>query len=245
MEKTLLIGASGLAREVLALTRAGSSHVVFGVLDDGWADMGETFAGVPVLGAIERAVDYIDTKLLICVGAGTAREAIADRLALLGVGTNSYTTLIDPTVNNNGDCPIGSGSIVLAHVVLTADVSIGTHVVIMPSVTLTHGDVLDDFATIAAGATFGGDVRIGRGAYIGMNASVRQRAHVGDYGVLGMGAALLNDLPSGETWVGVPARNIQKGSTVASPVSFGQPPVTAHPLFGVSDAPAHVGEEIE
>ena len=222
MEKTLLIGASGLAREALALVRAGSSHVVFGILDDGWADMGETFAGVPVLGAIERAVDYIDTRLLICVGAGAIREAIVDRLALLGVNSDAYTTLVDPSVNNNGNSAVGRGSIVLANSVLTADVSIGKHVVVMPNVTLTHGNTVEDFATIAAGATFGGDVRIGRGAYVGMNASVRQRLHIGDYAVLGMGAALLQNLPQGQTWAGIPAHPLGNPSDIISTI----PPAT-------------------
>lgn len=228
MEKTLLIGASGLAREVLALARSGSSHMVFGILDDGWVDMGDSFAGMPVLGAIERAVDYIDTKLLICVGAGVVREAIVDRLALLGVEPDGYTTLVDPSVSNNGGATVGPGSIVLANTVLTADVTIGSHVVVMPNVTLTHGDTVEDFATIAAGATFGGDIRIGRGAYIGMNASVRQRLHVGQYSVLGMGAVLLRHLPDGETWAGIPARALgEPPETIAQiPPAAGAAPTT-------------------
>jgi sugar O-acyltransferase (sialic acid O-acetyltransferase NeuD family) len=206
MEKILMIGASGLAREVLALTRSGTAHVVFGVLDDGWADMADSFAGVPVLGSIERAIEYIDVRLLVCVGSGTAREKIVERLAVLGVGPDCYTSVIDPSVSNPGNGLIGPGSIVLANTVLTTDVSVGSHVVIMPNVTLTHGNEVDDFATIAAGATLGGDVHIGRGAYIGMNASVRQRVRVGDHAVLGMGAALLTQLPAHEVWAGVPAR---------------------------------------
>jgi sugar O-acyltransferase (sialic acid O-acetyltransferase NeuD family) len=223
MEKILIIGASGLAREVLALTHSGSSYVVFGVLDDGWADMADSFAGVPVLGSIERAIEYIDVKLLVCVGSGAAREKIVERLAVLGVGPSAYTTVIDPSVSNHGNCLIGAGSIVLANTVLTTDVSVGSHVVIMPNVTLTHGNDVDDFATIAAGVSLGGDVRIGRGAYIGMNASVRQRVNVGNYSVLGMGAALLTPLPDHEVWVGVPARRL----TFSDAASHRHPPTTA------------------
>jgi sugar O-acyltransferase (sialic acid O-acetyltransferase NeuD family) len=198
---------------VLALVREGDTHVVFGVLDDGWADMSDEFDGVPVLGPSERAVDYVDTKLLVCVGSGLARERIVSRLTELGVGPDGYTSVIDPSVRNPGSAAIGHGSIVLAHVSITASVAIGNHVVIMPNVTLTHDDVVDDFVTVAAGAVFGGGVHLGRGAYIGMNASVRQHAVVGEASVLGMSAALLGNLPPGETWVGVPAR--QKSTTGA------------------------------
>ena len=216
MEKTLLVGASGLAREVLAVIREGHTHVVFGILDDGWADMADEFDGIPVLGPTERAIDYVDTKLLVCVGSGVTRERIVSRLTELGVGATGYTTVIDPSVRNPSGSSIGHGSIVLANVAVTASVEVGNHVVIMPNVTLTHDDVLDDFATVAAGAVFGGGVHIGRAAYVGMNASVRQHVVVGDASTLGMSAALLNNLPAGETWIGVPARQKINAPTIGS-----------------------------
>jgi sugar O-acyltransferase (sialic acid O-acetyltransferase NeuD family) len=216
MEKVVMVGASGLAREVLSLTRRGASHVVFGVLDDGWADMADSFAGVPVLGPIERAIEYVDIKLLVCVGSGAVRENIVERLAVLGVGPASYTSVLDPTVSDHGHSLIGPGSIILANTVLTTDVTVGSHVVIMPNVTVTHGDAIEDFATIASGVALGGEVRIGRGAYIGMNASVRQRVDVGAYSVLGMGAALLVPLPEHEVWAGVPAGRLTHPVSEAS-----------------------------
>jgi serine acetyltransferase len=75
----------------------------------------------------------------------------------------------------------------------------------MPGVTFTHDDVVADFATFAAGVSLGGGVRVGRAAYLGMNASVRERLTIGDRATIGMGAAVLADVPDGETWVGVPA----------------------------------------
>lgn len=219
MEKTLLIGASGLAREVLAVIREGDTHVVFGILDDGWADMTDEFDGIPILGPSERAIDYVDTKLLVCVGSGVARERIVARLTELGIGPANYTTVIDPSVRNPGGSPIGHGSILLANVAITAAASVGSHVVLMPSVTVTHDDVIEDFVTVAAGAAIAGAVHISRGAYIGMNASVRQYIVVGEGATLGMSAALLDNLPPGETWVGVPARQSSR-SAVPQPTEL-------------------------
>jgi acyl-[acyl carrier protein]--UDP-N-acetylglucosamine O-acyltransferase len=80
----------------------------------------------------------------------------------------------------------------------------------MPNVTVTHDDVVGDYATLCAGVSLAGGVRVGEAAYLGANASVRQHLRVGDDSTLGMGASLLSDLPDGETWAGVPARRLDR-----------------------------------
>jgi acetyltransferase-like isoleucine patch superfamily enzyme len=102
------------------------------------------------------------------------------------------------------------GTILLDGVVVTADAAIGRHVVIMPNCTITHDDVVEDFATLAAGVSLGGSVRVGEAAYIGMNASVRQGLNVGVAATVGMGAVVLDDVPDGASWAGVPAHEIRR-----------------------------------
>lgn len=179
---------------------------VVGVLDDDPGRHGTTVGGVPVLGGLDRVGEHRDAELLVCVGHGAARERLVERLGALGVPADGYATVVHPAVTVPAGCAVGRGSVLLAGVVLTCDVRVGAHVVVMPTVTLTHDDVLEDFVTMAAGVTLGGGVVVGRGAYVGMNASVRERVRVGAGATLGMGAVLLEDLPDGATWAGVPAR---------------------------------------
>lgn len=205
--KLLLVAASGLAREALAVVRAHSSaYDVIGFLDDSPALAGSTVDGLPVLGSIDAITAYPDTQLLVCAGRGVVRERIVGRLTRLEVSPERYATVIHPSVEIPSGCRVGRGSVLLANVTLTTAVTVGEHVVVMPNAVLTHDCTLKDYATVCAGTVLGGSVTVREGAYLGMNSAVREGVTVGAGSVLGMSAALLTDLPAGETWAGVPAR---------------------------------------
>ncbi|KFF60160.1 acetyltransferase [Cryobacterium sp. MLB-32] len=209
MPEILLVGASGLAREVLSLLRIQSDPRSVLFLDDRPDLWGTSIDGVLVGGGLAEVTTHPTAQIVLCVGRGAARSAIADRLVELGVSDGRYARIIHRSVEIPDSCRVGAGSILLAGVVLTTDVHLGDHVVVMPHVTLTHGNRVDSFATLCAGVTLGGDVHVGSGAYLGMNASVRERTGIGRRAVLGMGAVLTQDLPAEETWVGVPARRLE------------------------------------
>ena len=207
MSRLTLVGASGLAREIVALLHSlveEDREVV--IVDDDPALVGTEVGGVPVTGGIDDLGK--DGEVLVCVGSGPARRRIVGRLAERGVDRDRYATLVHPRTDVPVGCTVGRGSVLLSGVVLTADVTVGDHVVVMPNVILTHDDVVEDHATLCAGVVLGGGVRVGDGSYLGMASSVREDVVVGADAVLGMGAVLLSDLPAGSTWVGVPAHPV-------------------------------------
>jgi sugar O-acyltransferase (sialic acid O-acetyltransferase NeuD family) len=200
-EGVLLVGASGLAREVLA---AGMTGVV-GILDDDDALAGGEVGGLPVLGPIADAASR-DEELLVCIGPSEARRHVVRRLSRAGVPEHRYARFVARSARIGASSEVGAGCILLDGVVVTADARIGCHAVVMPNCTITHDDVLEDFATLTSGVALAGGVRIGEAAYLGMNATVRQGLRVGVGATVGMGAVVLHDVPPHETWVGVPAR---------------------------------------
>ncbi|OMH23854.1 acetyltransferase [Tersicoccus phoenicis] len=208
MENLILVAASGLARETAVALRGSTRYRVRGYLDDDVALAGTSVDDLPVLGPIDAAASYGDCSFVVCVGKGVVRAAIVRRLAGLGVGPDRYGTVIAASVVVPGGCTVGVGSILLTGTVLTAAVTLGRHVVAMPHVVFTHDDEVGDYATFAAGVTLGGGVVVGPEAYVGMNAGVRERTRVGAGAVIGMGAVVLDDVPNGQTWAGVPARPI-------------------------------------
>lgn len=203
MKDLLLLAASGLAREIISA--AQPEYRIVGILDDDPATHGTRLGDVAILGRIDEAAGRSE-MLLVCAGAGSARRRIVERLAALGVLPGRFAIFTDSSARVPPSCTVGVGSVLLANVVLTADVSLGIHVVAMPNSTLTHDDVVEGFATLAAGVSLGGGVRLGTASYVGMNASIRQGVVIGADATIGMGAVVLCDVPAAETWVGVPAR---------------------------------------
>lgn len=202
----VLVGAGGLAREALTVAREGEP-VDLVAIDDDEALWGTTIGGVSVIGGLHAVRDLPRHAVVVCAGVGETRRRLVARLGDLGVDPERYLSLVHPSIWVPPTCRIGRGSIVLEGVVLTADVTVGEHVVLMSHATLTHDDFVEDYATLCAGVSLGGRVLVGSGAYLGMNSCVREGTTVGAGTVLGMGAVLLEDTPDGGVWVGVPARH--------------------------------------
>ncbi len=211
----VLVAAGGLARETAQAARAGGDRVL-GYLDDDPDKVGSELDGDPVLGGSASVGRYAAATLVLCAGKGHVRERLAGELRAHGVADDRYGSVVHPSAQVAATCEVAAGSILLAGVVLTAAVRVGRHVVVMPHVTLTHDDVLDDYATVCAGVRLGGSVTVGRGAYLGMGAMVREGLSVGEGAVVGMGSVVTRDVPAGQTWFGAPARERHAAAAVST-----------------------------
>jgi sugar O-acyltransferase (sialic acid O-acetyltransferase NeuD family) len=207
----LIVGCGGLAREaaeaVRALNAARPRWLLRGFLDDDPSRRGTEVGGLPVLGPTGLAHEHPEAAVAIATGRPdnyVSRRAIADRLQL---DESRYATIVHPTATVGDTCSVGPGSILLAHVDLTADVSIGAHVAVMPQVVVPHDTYVGDFVTIASGVRVGGSCRLGEGAYVGAGACLRQELRVGQWAMVGMGSVLTRDVPPARLWRGVPARD--------------------------------------
>ena len=209
----VVVGAGGFGRETVEAIRAvnagDASWQLLGYLDDNPNLQGGFVDGTPVLGGITEAKHLPDASFVVCTGRPdnyVSRPRIVDRL---GLPAERYATIIHPSVTVPASSWIGPGSVLLANVVLTAAVTIGSHVAVMPHVTLTHDDVIDDFATIASGVHLGGHVRIRQGSYLGTGALIREGRSVGRGAMIGMGSVVLDDVPDEQVWIGLPARYLR------------------------------------
>ncbi|MGQ0840534.1 acetyltransferase [Actinokineospora sp.] len=209
----LLVGAGGLAREVLAAVRAANSvrpqWTVLGFVDDNPARYGTRIDDVPVLGPSDLVADHPDAAVVICT-ASTRDQASRRRIsARLAIPADRYATVIHPSTSIAPGTDIGAGSVLLAFVAVTAPQAIGAHVVVMPHTTITHDDEIADHVTFAARVALAGGVSVGEAAYLGSGALVREGLSIGAGALIGMGAVVLDHVPPFEVWAGTPARRLR------------------------------------
>jgi sugar O-acyltransferase (sialic acid O-acetyltransferase NeuD family) len=216
-EPLLIVGAGGLAREVLAVVRAINSvsarWTVVGYCDDNPALHGTLIEGVPVLGPIDVVHATPDAAVVVCTASTrnqASRQRITDRL---GLTAERYATVVHPAAAIAQGTELGAGSVIMALVAVTAPQVVGAHVVVMPHTTITHDDRIADYVTFASRVSLSGGVTVGETVYLGSGALVREGVSIGAGALIGMGAVVLNDVPPGEVWVGNPARRLRSRET--------------------------------
>jgi sugar O-acyltransferase (sialic acid O-acetyltransferase NeuD family) len=211
MRELLLVGAGGLGREaaeaVRAINAARPTWELLGFLDDDPDKLGSVIGGVEVIGTADAVHEHPTAQVVLCPVRPdnyVARWALAERL---GLDEERYATIIHPTATVGETCEIGAGSLLLAHVDLTADVTVGCHVVAMPQVVLTHDVRIDDWATLGSGVRVSGACHVGEGAYLGSACCLRERIEIGAWAMVGMGSVVLSDVPAERLWSGAPAQD--------------------------------------
>jgi sugar O-acyltransferase (sialic acid O-acetyltransferase NeuD family) len=231
VEPLVVIGSGGFGRETVEVVRAvnaeRSTWDLLGFLDDDPALLGTEIDGAMVVGAIDDAPSFRSARFVVCTGhPGNyfTRKKIVQRL---GLPAARYATIVHPTAALSTTTLLGPGSVLLANVVATSAVQIGSHVAVMPGAVFTHDDIVEDYVTVGAGVRLAGRVHVEEGAYLGSGALVREDRTIGPWALVGMGAVITKDVPGGEVWTGVPARFVRPMSVPDRVMRSGQVPEKA------------------
>lgn len=75
---------------------------------------------------------------------------------------------------------------------------------------IAHNCILGENVWITGNSMLAGSVRVGANATIFSSVIVREQRVIGEGSTIGMGAVVTKDVPSGETWLGNPAKKVEK-----------------------------------
>jgi sugar O-acyltransferase (sialic acid O-acetyltransferase NeuD family) len=143
-----------------------------------------------------------DTHVIVAIGDNAMREAVT--LDLLGRGA-ILTNVIHPRAFVSPSAIVGAGVFVGPLAVAHTDAKLSDGVIVNSGAIVEHHCIIENFAHIAPGAALAGRVRVGQRTLVGIGASVRPAITIGCDAIIGAGAAVVRDVPDGETQTGVPA----------------------------------------
>lgn len=203
MKEIVIIGAGGHGKEVAWLAKR-CGRLVKGFLDNTPEKQGALISNLPVLGFFDTCQQYSDCEFIIAIGSPRARKEIVETY-FTSAGF-FFATLIDPTAIVGDNINIQDGVMICAGSILTVDVQVGKHCIVNTNAVLSHGVTLGDFVTIAPNASISGDVTIGNMVEIGANATLREKTHIADGAMVGMGTVVTKHVLDAQMMVGNPAR---------------------------------------
>ena len=161
MDRRLIIIGAGGHGKVVADTAMRIGYTEISFVDDGV--MGECM-GLPIIGTTEILKDLNDgrTDFVIGVGNNQIRKRIAESHPV------NWVTLIHPSAQIGSHVTIGTGTVVMAGVVINACAQIGEHCIINTSAVIEHDNILEDYVHISPRAVLGGTVHIGELTHVGV-----------------------------------------------------------------------------
>ena len=139
------------------------------------------------------------------------------------VKVNGVTYWHPQLSNVSSKARIGKGTVIHAFVSIHDEVVIGKHCKIEDGAKLFNGVTIEDDVFIGPEVCFTNDRNPGlrdgtfkptstlvrKGATIGAGARLLAGIIIGEKAIIGMGAVVLESVPSGELWAGIPARKIR------------------------------------
>lgn len=213
IKKVVILGAGGFARETLWVFRDANEEKneweVLGFIDDNKENHGKIICDLSVIGGFEwfNKNNYNDLYVINAIGSPKTKKKAIHKAMKRNL---KFCSIVHPSVRMSKYIKIGEGTIITAGNILTTQIKIGNHVIINLDCTVGHDSIIEDYCTVAPGVHISGYVHFEEGVDFGTGAVIIQGVTVGAWSIIGAGAAVVSDIPSNVTAVGIPAKVIKQ-----------------------------------
>lgn len=201
MKQLVIIGASGLGREVCTYAKACGIEVK-GFLDSREHLLAGKSGYPPILDSVEN-YSISENDVFVCaVGEVEFRRQYVAQICDRG---GEFISVVHPTAVLGDNVKFGKGCIVRPYAVVGNDVILGEHVIIGVQSLVAHDCKIGDFVTISPGCHVAGWASLKDGVFMGIHSAVIPRVVLGNNVIVAAGAVVVGNVYSGRV-MGIPAK---------------------------------------
>ena len=199
----IIIGAGGHAKVIADIIYKSGDNLI-GFLDDNLANKGkEIYLGKKVLGTTKDIENYNKNYFVIGIGNNSIRKKINNENNL------KLYTAIHPSAIIAQDVKIGTGSVIMAGVVINPGTVIGKNCIINTCSSLDHDNLLEDYVHISPGAHLAGTVSVKEKTWIGAGSTIINNITINQNNIIGAGSVVIKNIEEENgTYVGVPVKKL-------------------------------------
>ncbi len=210
MKPLYVLGAGGFAREVVnCLVRDINdntpSYQFMGYVEKERAKVGTPVGMHTIVCCQDDLRNIKDAYVVIAIGSPKIIESIRTELAQFE--HLRYPNLIHPGIRL-GNILIGHGNIICEGNIFTTDISIGSFNIINLGSTIGHDSTIGNNCVINPGCHISGCVTVGDSCMLGTGAIILEKKKIESHSIIGGGAVVVKNDISGQTVVGVPAKQL-------------------------------------
>lgn len=204
----VIIGASGLAREVFDLAHicygSNPDFKIKGFLSDGPSQI-ESMGYPKVLNTV-AGYDVKEGDVFFCA-IGNVKDRKKTVEIILAKG-GKFINLIHPSSIISPSAKIGTGVAIKAFCSVASDVFISDFTYIQSSVIIGHDVRIGQFCQVNSFSFFAGNCNINNLCTINAGAKLVQKTVVEEEAIVGMGSVVLTRVKKGTTVFGIPAKRL-------------------------------------
>lgn len=200
----LILGFGGHARSVADVAlAAGIPELLF---VDANARDGESFLGH---GVVREHAGRLPEEWA-CIPAAGNNECRQRQFEEAHERGWPLATLVAPSASIGAGAIVGEGSFVAQHAHIGPMARIGKGAIINTGAAVEHECVVGEFVHVSVKATLAGRSRLGDFVFLGAGGTVIDSVEVGSRITIGAGGVVVDSIKSPGTYVGVPARRLDK-----------------------------------
>ncbi len=205
MKQLCIIGGGGHGKVVADIAKLHGKYQKIFFLDD--AEISKC-GDYPVVGKVQEYSKYTaESEFIVAIGNNEIRKKISEKLLCANA---KITSLIHPKSIVARDVKIQSGCVVMAGAVVNSGAIIGEGTILNTCCSVDHDNEIAEYCHISIGAHLAGTVAVGNGTFIGAGAIVKNNISICSEVIVGAGAVVVKDIVEKGTYVGIPAKKMDK-----------------------------------